>query len=42
MCLKALGMLGSDQVGERAAAALTAEKQRIKLGMTWDELIVNQ
>lgn len=42
LLVKALGMLGSDQVGERAAAALMAEKQRIKLGMTWDELIVNE
>ncbi|WLA81946.1 hypothetical protein [Bradyrhizobium elkanii] len=42
LLIKALGMLGSDQVGERAAAALMAEKQRIKLGMTWNELIVNE
>lgn len=41
LLVKALGMLGSDQVGERAAAALIAEKQRSKLGMTWDELVVN-
>lgn len=42
LLIKALGMLGSDQVGERAAAALIAEKQRSKLGMTWDELVVNE
>jgi hypothetical protein len=35
-------MLGSDQVGERAAAALMAEKQRVKLGMTRNELIVRE
>jgi hypothetical protein len=39
--VKALGMLGSDQFGERAAAAVVVEKQRAKLGMTWDELIVS-
>jgi hypothetical protein len=38
--VKALGMLGSDQAGERASAALVVEKQRVKLGLTWDELIV--
>jgi hypothetical protein len=36
----ALGMLGSDQVGERAAAALIAEKQRAQIGKDWDKLIV--
>jgi transposase len=41
LLVKALSMLGSDQVGKRAAAALIAEKQRSKLGMTWDELVVN-
>jgi hypothetical protein len=40
LLVKALGMLGSDQAGERDAAACAAEKLRIKLGMTWDELIV--
>jgi flagellar biosynthesis GTPase FlhF len=40
LLVKALGMLGSDQAGERAAAALVVEKQRAKLGMTWDELII--
>lgn len=38
--VKTLGMLGSDQAGERASAALIADKERAKLGMTWDELIV--
>jgi hypothetical protein len=38
--VKSLGMLGSDQVGERAAAALIVERDRKKLGMTWDELII--
>lgn len=42
LLVKGLGMLGSDQIGERAAAALVAEKQRVKLGMTWDELIVEE
>ena len=40
LLVKALGMLGSDHAGERAVAALMAMKQRVKLGMTWDELIV--
>jgi hypothetical protein len=40
LLVNALGMLGSDRVGERAAAALTAEKQRAQLGKAWDELIV--
>jgi colicin import membrane protein len=40
LLVKALGMLGSDQAGERANAALVVEKQRAKLGMTWDELII--
>jgi hypothetical protein len=34
-------MLGSDQAGERANAALVVEKQRTKLAMTWDELIIS-
>jgi hypothetical protein len=42
LLVKALGMLGSDHAGERASAALVAEKQRAKLGMTWDELIVRE
>jgi hypothetical protein len=41
LLVKALGMLGSDQAGERANAALVVEKQRAKLGMTWDELIIS-
>ena len=41
LLVKALGMLGSDHAGERAAAALVAEKQRVKLGMSWGELIVS-
>jgi hypothetical protein len=41
LLVKALGMLGSDQAGERASAALVVEKQRSKLGMTWDELIIS-
>jgi hypothetical protein len=40
LLVKALGMLGSDHAGERANAALAVEKQRAKLGMTWDELII--
>jgi hypothetical protein len=40
LLIKALGMLGSDQAGERASAALVVEKQRAKLGMTWEELII--
>jgi hypothetical protein len=40
LLVKALGMLGSNQAGERANAALVVEKQRAKLGMTWDELII--
>lgn len=42
LLVNALGMLGSDHVGERAAAALMAEKQRVKLGKTWNELIVSE
>ena len=41
LLIKALGMLGSDHEGERANAALVVEKQRRKLGMTWDELIIS-
>ena len=40
LLIKALGMLGSNQAGERANAALFVEKQRAKLGMTWNELII--
>jgi hypothetical protein len=41
LLVKALGMLGSDQAGERANAAVVVEKQRAKLGMTWNELIIS-
>ena len=40
LLIKALGMLGSEHAGERAIAALVVEKQRAKLGMTWEELII--
>jgi hypothetical protein len=40
LLIKALGMLGSDHAGERANAAMIVEKQRARLGMTWEELIV--
>jgi hypothetical protein len=40
LLIKALGMLGSEHAGERASAALVVEKQRARLGMTWQELIV--
>jgi hypothetical protein len=33
-------MLGSDHDGEILATARTAEQQRRKLNLTWDELIV--
>jgi hypothetical protein len=38
--VKSLGILGSDQAGERDAAALMVEKLRKILDMSWDELIV--
>jgi uncharacterized protein YqgV (UPF0045/DUF77 family) len=34
-----LGLLGSDQVGERAAAALAAHKMMTSLGVTWEDLL---
>jgi hypothetical protein len=34
-----LGMLGSDQAGERAAAGLKAEELRKKLDLSWDQII---
>lgn len=34
-----LGMLGSDHAGERAAAALQAERIRARLGKQWKDLI---
>jgi hypothetical protein len=40
LLVKALGMLGSDHDGGILAAARTAEQQRRKLNLTWDELIV--
>lgn len=40
--IKALHLLGSNQAEDRASAALVAEKQRLMLGKTWNELIVNQ
>ena len=40
LLVKSLGMLGSDHAGERANAALAVEQQRIKLSMSWDELII--
>ena len=42
LLIKALGMLGSDRAGERASAALKVEKFRIKIGKTWDELILQE
>jgi hypothetical protein len=38
--VKALGMLASEHDGEILAAARTAERERKKLDMSWDELIV--
>lgn len=38
--LKALAMLGSEYAAERASAALIVERQRARLNLTWDELIV--
>lgn len=35
----ALGMLGSEHAGERAAAALHVERIRAKIGKQWAELI---
>jgi hypothetical protein len=42
LLVKALGMLGSERVGERASAALKVEKFRTRLGRTWDQLIVEE
>jgi hypothetical protein len=36
----ALGMLGSQHAGERAAAALQVERLRARLGKQWNELIL--
>jgi hypothetical protein len=41
LLVKALGMLGSNHAGERENAARVVEKQRVKLGMSWDELIIS-
>ena len=38
--LKALAMLNSDHAAERASAALIVERQRARLNLTWDDLIV--
>jgi hypothetical protein len=38
--LKALRMLSSDHAAERASAALIAERQRARLNLTWDDLLV--
>jgi hypothetical protein len=38
--LKALAMLGSEHTAERASAALIVERQRARLNLTWDDLIV--
>jgi hypothetical protein len=40
LLVKALGMLGSVHAGEQANAASVVEKQRARLGLTWDELII--
>jgi hypothetical protein len=34
-----LGMLGSEHAGERAAAALQADRLRKQLGVTWEQLL---
>jgi hypothetical protein len=38
--LKALAMLGSEHAAERASAALIVERQRARLNLSWDELII--
>lgn len=38
--LKALRMLSSNHAAERASAALIVERQRARLNMSWDDLIV--
>jgi flagellar biosynthesis GTPase FlhF len=40
LLVKTLGMLGSDQSGERDNVVRAAERLRTKLGLTWDQLIV--
>lgn len=39
LLVTALGTLGSDDVDERAAAALIVEKQRAEIGKDWNDLI---
>jgi hypothetical protein len=38
--VKLLGMLGSNQDGERATAAKMVEEHRVAIGLMWDELII--
>jgi hypothetical protein len=38
--LKALAMLGSENVAERASAALIVERQRARLNLDWTDLLV--
>jgi hypothetical protein len=40
LLIKALGMLGSEHAGERDNAARMVETQRKKLGMEWEDLII--
>ena len=40
LLIKALAMLGSEHAAERASAALIVERQRARLNLTWDDLIV--
>ncbi|MBL6080738.1 hypothetical protein JMJ56_22230 [Belnapia sp. T18] len=37
-----LGLLGSDQAGERAAAAEAAHRLVTRLGLSWDEVLAPQ
>ena len=37
--VRILGLLGSDQPGERDAAALAADRLRRSRGLTWDEIV---
>jgi len=37
--IRILKLLGSDQVGERASAALAADRLLNSLGMTWEDLL---
>jgi len=38
--VRVLGLLGSDSDGERATAALKAERLRVEMGMSWAELLM--